>query len=65
MRQLSETLKALLEEASQRKSSRGGSRANQINSYSNVHNSHSDNVHGSGSAVNPNISHDASAIIGN
>merc|ERR1719336_3104671 len=42
MRQLSETLKALLEEASQRKTTRG-SRTNQVNSYSNVQNSHSDN----------------------
>merc|ERR1712074_243014 len=43
MRQLSETLKALLEEASQRKSSRGSSRENQLHSYSNVQNSQSDN----------------------
>ena len=65
MRQLSETLKALLEEASQRKSSKRGSRTNQLNSHSNVQNSHSDNMHASGSLANPSISHDASAMIGN
>ena len=65
MRQLSETLKALLEEASQRKSSKRGSRTNQLNSHSNVQNSHSDNMHAAGSSTNPSISHDASAMIGN
>ena len=62
MRQLSETLKALLEEASQRKSSRGSSRENR--SYSNVQNSHSDNFHASGTPTDPSLSQDTAASIG-
>ena len=65
MRQLSETLKALLEEASQRKSSRGSSRGNQLNSHSNIQNSHLDNFHASATPVNPSISQDTAASIGN
>merc|ERR1712074_458831 len=64
MRQLSETLKALLEEASQRKSSRGSSRENRLHSYSNVQNSQSDNFHASGTPTNPIISQDTAASIG-
>merc|ERR1712074_195814 len=64
MKQLSETLKALLEEASQRKSSRGSSRESQLHSYSNVQSSQSDNFYASGTPTNPIISQDTAASIG-
>ena len=65
MRQLSETLRALLDEASQRKSTRGGARANQSHVYANAQNSHPEENLVSGQLANAGALHEGSVSTGN
>jgi hypothetical protein len=65
MRQLSETLRALLDEASQRKSTRGGARANQSHAYVNAQNSHSEEILVSGQLASAGSLHEGSISEGN
>ena len=65
MRQLSETLRALLDEASQRKSTRGGARSNQSHVYANAQNSHSEEILVSGQLANAGTLHEGSVSAGN
>ena len=65
MRQLSETLRALLDEASQRKSSRGGARGAQSHVYANAHNSHAEDILGSGPSANVGALLEGSISAGN
>ena len=65
MRQLSETLRALLDEASQRKSTRGGGRINQSHAYANAQNpTHSEDILASGHSANAILLHDGSISTG-
>ena len=65
MRQLSETLRALLEEASHRKSNRGGARTNQSHAYSNAQNSSlSEDILVSGHPATAGSMHEGSASTG-
>ena len=65
MRQLSETLRALLDEASQRKSSRGGARAPQSHVYANAQNSHAEDILVSGQSANVGALLEGSVSAGN
>ena len=65
MRQLSETLRALLEEASHRKSNKGGTRSRASNAYSNAQTSSlADKFVASGHSATDGSMHEVSASTG-